>query len=88
MIHVIISGDVQGVGFRQFVRYNAKKLNIKGWVKNLPDGNVEGMFTGNRQNLNTMIEFCKKGPFLSRVENIELNELPDREFESFDIIKE
>ena len=72
MIHVLISGDVQVVGFRQFVKYQAKKLNINGWVKNLPDGKVEGKFSGERNNVNALIEFCKKGPFLAKVTDVEI----------------
>lgn len=88
MVHVLISGYVQGIGFRQFVKSKAKNLNIKGWVKNLPDGGVEAMFVGERSNIEKMIEFCRKGPFLAEVKGVEIKELPDQKFESFDIIKE
>ena len=67
MIHVLVSGDVQGVGFRQFIKYQARKLKIKGWVKNLPDGKVEGVFTGTSENVQKMIEFSRRGPFLAKV---------------------
>lgn len=88
MIHVLISGEVQGVGFRQFVKYQANKLNIKGWVKNLDNGKVEGIFVGERNNLNTLIEFCRKGPFLANVTGVTIEEIPDETFVSFEIIKE
>lgn len=88
MKHVIISGYVQGIGFRQFIKSKASSLNIKGWVKNLADGRVEAMFTGNSSDIEKMIEICKKGPFLATVKKVEIEELPDQEFESFDIIKE
>ena len=88
MIHILISGEVQGVGFRQFVKYNAKKLNLKGWVMNLPDGKVEGMLIGDRQNLNTMIEICHKGPFLAKVNDVKIEEIPDENFDSFEVIKD
>lgn len=87
MIHIIVSGDVQGVGFRQFIKYQANKLNIKGWIKNLDNGEVEGMFAGTPENLGKMIEFAKKGPSIALVENVKIEELPDQEFERFDIIK-
>jgi acylphosphatase len=88
MIHILINGDVQGVGFRQYIRYQANKLNVKGWIKNLPDGGVEAMFVGTAQNLQKMVEISKRGPFLARVKNVEIEELPDQEFDSFQIIKE
>lgn len=71
MLHVYVSGFVQGIGFRQFIKYKARKLNINGWIKNLPDGRVEGLFDGSPKNLEKMIEICKKGPFLSEVKGVE-----------------
>lgn len=88
MVHIIISGKVQRVGFRQFIKYKAKKLDIKGWVKNLPNGNVEGMFCGDRENLNNMIKICKEGPYLARVSDLKITELTDEEFDNFTIIKD
>ncbi len=87
MIRILISGDVQGIGFRQFIKYNAGKLDIKGWVKNLPDGRVEAMFAGDQSNINKMVESCRKGPFLAEVKGLEIEELPDQKLYSFDIIK-
>ncbi len=87
-VHVYISGNVQGIGFRQFVKSNANKLGIRGWVKNLPDSRVEAMFAGDQLNIKTMVEFCREGPFLAEVDDIEVEKLPDQEFDSFDIIKE
>lgn len=87
MIHIIISGEVQGVGFRQFVKYQAGKLDIKGWIKNLDNGKVEGMFMGERKNLETLIEFCRKGPFLANVTDVKTEEVENENFEEFKIIK-
>ncbi len=87
MIHVLISGSVQGVGFRQFVKYQANKLNIRGWVKNLPDRRVEAMFAGSKESLKEMIDLCRKGPFLAEVKDVKIEELPDEKFEEFQIIK-
>lgn len=73
MLHVYISGFVQGVGFRQYIKYKSKKLNLRGWIKNLPDGRVEAVFDGNDENLNKIVEICKKGPFLSEVKKIDID---------------
>ena len=72
MVHVFISGFVQGIGFRQFIKHNARKLSLNGWVRNIPDGKVEAVFDGDRLNLQKMVDLCKKGPFLAEVENIEV----------------
>jgi acylphosphatase len=87
MIHVLVSGDVQGVGFRQYIRYKARKLAVRGWIKNLSDGSVEAVFTGNRRSVEKMIEFSKKGPILADVKSIDINEVDDQEFDSFEILK-
>lgn len=85
--HLIISGGVQGVGFRRFVAYHARKKNITGWVKNLPDKTVEACFVGDDAQLQKMITICKKGPEISLVENIDIKEIPVGDFPSFTIIK-
>ena len=86
MIHIYISGSVQGVGFRQYIKSKAKKLNVKGWIQNLPDRRVEVMLIGDRKSMDIMIEICRKGPFLAEVKNVEIRELPDEKFESFEVV--
>jgi acylphosphatase len=88
MVHVLISGKVQNIGFRQFIKSNAIKLNLKGWVKNLPDSRVEAMITGEHKNIEQMILLCRKGPFLAEVKNVEIEEVEDRNFDSFEIVKD
>lgn len=73
--HLIISGRVQGVGFRHFTYKTARALGIKGWVKNLQDGTVETVFSGSPQDVNRMKERLKEGPPRARVQNIEEVEL-------------
>ena len=72
-VHVFITGRVHGVGFRQFIRYNAKKLNISGWITNLPDHRIEAVYIGNDKAVKEMVEISKKGPFLAEVESIEVD---------------
>lgn len=84
---IFISGFVQGVGFRQFVKSNAQKLNLKGWVRNLPDNRVEALFEGSKEKIEEMISLCGKGPFLSEVENVEVVwEYSKEKLEGFEII--
>ncbi|MFX0162680.1 MAG: acylphosphatase [Candidatus Hodarchaeota archaeon] len=70
--HVIVSGLVQGVFFRANTRDRAKKLGVKGWVKNRSDGKVEALFEGEEEAVKAMIEFCKKGPPSAIVEKVEV----------------
>ena len=86
-VKVIIYGKVQGVGFRNFVFSHAKKLNIKGYVKNNPDGTVEAVFEGDEDNINKMIELCKKGPERARVDKIDIKEIEINNYQDFKIIR-
>ena len=68
--HVFISGWVQGVAFRYWTRGEAEKLGLTGWVRNLEDGQVEAVFEGEKEKVKEMIEKCKEGPYLSKVEEV------------------
>ncbi|MCH2448884.1 MAG: acylphosphatase [Gracilimonas sp.] len=70
--HIFITGRVQGVGFRHFTRKNAENLGVTGWVKNLSDGRVEAVFQGSEEQIEELIQRCKKGPVASYVQNIEV----------------
>jgi acylphosphatase len=84
--HLIIEGSVQGVFFRAYTRDIALSLGLRGWVRNLPDGNVEAVFEGDKAKIQELITECYKGPPSSRVSNIDLVwENYRGEFESFDI---
>ena len=72
--HVFISGTVQGVGYRYFVRSNARKLGLTGWVRNTEDGGVEAVFQGEQPVIQQMLALCKQGPFLSEVKHIGFEE--------------
>lgn len=90
-VHVFISGRVQGVFFRSFVKENAIKLNLKGFVRNIyegeRDGQVEGVFEGEENAINEMIKKCKKGPILAKVKNVEvIEEEYKNEFNDFKIL--
>lgn len=70
---ITISGFVQGVGFRKFVKKEATKLGLTGWVQNMPDGTVEAKAFGPLDGLQQLIEKCKKGAFLSEVKEVKVN---------------
>ena len=61
-VHVFITGKVQGVFYRVKTRSEAKKRNVVGWVRNLPDGRVEAVFEGKKEDVDKLIDYCRKGP--------------------------
>jgi acylphosphatase len=81
----VISGRVQGVGFRYFVRSQAKKMNIGGWVRNMPDGGVEAVATAEREVLVLFESALRSGPSLASVEKVDTAEEPVGEFGSFEV---
>ena len=85
-VHIVISGMVQGVGFRYFVQHHARQLGLTGWVRNLPDGKVEIMAEGNRDFVESFIVYVRRGPHSAVVSNVEVRwKEPGDEFEDFDI---
>jgi len=86
--HVFVSGFVQGVGFRQFVKRSARKIGLTGWVKNTSDNRVEAVFQGSKEQIEKIISICKKGPFLSEVKDVQVNFEDSKEYsDNFDIIR-
>lgn len=69
-LHVLIEGDVQGVGFRFAAQREAAALGLTGWVRNLPDGRVEAEFEGPRDALEAIRSWCDYGPRAARVKRV------------------
>ena len=67
---VIIRGHVQGVNYRHYTMVNAQRLNVAGWVRNLPDGTVEGCFEGEEADVQGLIEWCRTGPSWGKVDEV------------------
>ena len=85
--HIIISGKVQGVGFRYWLYKAAIQKKIDGWVKNKISGEVEALLIGNDVDINNLIALCKKGPPSSRVTKVKVqNHQNEYIKKSFDII--
>ena len=72
--HVWIRGRVQGVWFRDACRREALARGLAGWVRNCPDGSVEGVFEGAPAAVEAMIEWCRQGPPRARVDSVETRE--------------
>lgn len=82
--HVYISGFVQGVGFRAYVRSKARKLGVLGWVRNLSDGRVEGVFQGDKEKINELIKLCRRGSFFAKTNDIVIDwEEAEEEYKEF-----
>ena len=75
-VHVIISGRVQGVFFRAYTREAATALKLTGWVRNLHDGSVEAVLEGEDKNVESMLEWCKKGPPHAVVKHVDSTDEP------------
>lgn len=84
--HVHIRGKVQGVTYRASTRRRARELDVKGWVRNLPDGRVEAVFEGDKEKVRKIIEWCKKGPSRAEVSGMDLDwEKPTGEYGDFSV---
>lgn len=85
-LHVIITGQVQEVGFRAFIRNCAMKNNVNGWVRNLDNGNVEAIFSGSQENLDKLIEITRRGTPWCNVSKVIVDSIDhDRNYTMFEI---
>lgn len=88
-IHLIMHGRVQGVGFRAWFAGQAKKHELDGWVRNLTDGTVEAVISGDEVQMEKMIKAAHKGPLAAKVRQLEqsdIHELPPKGFEKRDTL--
>ena len=81
---VYVRGLVQGLGFRYETWKHANRFGVTGWIRNLSDGCVEAVFEGEREKIERIIEFCRKGPPGAEIQSIEVKwELFRGEFDRF-----
>ncbi|WP_422015710.1 acylphosphatase [Reyranella sp.] len=67
-----ITGRVQGVGYRDWAMATAQRLGLSGWVRNRTDGSVEALVVGDDEAVGRMIEACRRGPTLARVDAVDV----------------
>ncbi len=86
-IHIIITGTVTGVGFRWWLKKEAEKRNIHGFVKNRTEYKVEALLLGHEKDVEDVVRLCRKGPPSSKVESIKIEDY-QQEYtkKSFDIL--
>ena len=82
---ITIKGRVQGVGFRYQAENAAKKFGVNGFVKNMPDGSVYIEACGQNRNIELFLDWCKKGPLLANVTEVNSNEISFKNYDNFKI---
>jgi len=82
-IRLVVHGIVQGVGYRESMRYEAARHGVTGWVRNRRDGTVEALIAGEQAALEAMIEWARRGPPAARVDRVE-TETAEGEFSLFE----
>lgn len=88
-VKLIVSGQVQGVCYRDNAQKQAKKLSLTGWVRNMPGGNVKVVCQGEPSAIEKFITWCKQGPPAASVQSVDVQKQPlDKEklHDSFDIV--
>ncbi len=86
-VHVMITGIVQGVGYRAFVERQATSLGLCGWVRNRKDGSVEAIFSGEVASVDAILTACRRGPRLAMVEEVRMMERSvDGDLREFDVL--
>ena len=82
---VLVSGLVQDVWFRATTAKEAARAGVRGWVRNLADGRVEAVLEGSAEAVQSMIDFCSRGPEMARVDRVEVVEETPEHLEGFKI---
>ena len=87
-VELLISGMVQGVGFRYYTYQRAQRLHLTGWVRNLPDGRVQVLAEGERGILEELISELKTGPNFAVIQDIDMTwSEPTGQYSSFDVAR-
>jgi acylphosphatase len=82
-VDVTVTGRVQGVSFRYYTGVEAARLGVAGWVANEPDGTVAGHFEGEAAAVDALVDWCRTGPRLARVERVDVRPGVDEGATSF-----
>jgi len=68
--HLVITGRVQGVGYRLWAKREARRLGLRGWVRNLSNGDVEALAVGEAAQVDAFVQACHTGPSMARVSSV------------------
>ncbi|HVX07932.1 acylphosphatase [Humibacter sp.] len=83
--HLLVRGRVQGVGFRYTCAAVARSASVRGWIRNLPDGTVEAVAEGARDDVAGVVEWCRKGPDGASVFSVDVEEEVPQGLTGFEI---
>jgi acylphosphatase len=83
--HITISGDVQGVFFRETTRRKATEAGVSGWITNRSDGRVEAVFEGPAEAVEELVEYCRTGPTAATVEDVDVGTEEPEGLSGFDV---
>ena len=83
--HVTVSGDVQGVFFRETARRKATEAGVAGWITNRSDGRVEAVFEGPAEAVDELVAFCRQGPTAATVEDVDVQTEEPESLSGFDV---
>jgi acylphosphatase len=85
-VHVLVTGRVQGVGFRAWTERTAAVLDVNGWVRNRRDGSVEALFAGDATRVSEMVRRCHEGPRAAIVDKVAVTEKEVEEAAGFNVL--
>jgi acylphosphatase len=85
VVAVTVTGRVQGVSFRYYTEEEAIRLGVAGWVSNAPDGTVAGHFEGDAESVDALVDWCRTGPRMARVERVDVRPGDDEGATSFEV---
>ncbi len=84
-LHIQVHGRVQGVWFRASAQNRARELNVKGWVRNAPDGSVEIYAEGAEESLDQFVLWCREGPPSAKVSHLDIDSVAVENLSTFEI---
>lgn len=73
-VELVIRGDVQGVSYRYFARDIAKKMGVKGWIRNESEGSITAVIEGDDERVDNFVNWCRQGSPMSTVEGVDLTD--------------
>jgi len=86
-LRLFITGSVQGIFFRQFIKDHADKNSVKGYIRNLEDGRIEIFLEGSGEDVEAMSSICKRGPQHANIRKIEERPETFQDFKEFKILR-